>query len=161
MDGWMDGILLYSKNGVWQKLKEKRKMIWGSSMGFCECQCQIVAVKANGEKNYLAFVKVENTHQGEYEMFSVVTEELEAQKNEFMVYQSGMSEPCPGFLDIDPRTLKTGVFVKPVDARNDKIEVVAYEERDSNGKCTGRYQTQNFTYAQLMQEVHRPRVIVE
>jgi hypothetical protein len=160
-NSWMDGILLYNKQGTWQKLKEKHQMVWGGSFGFCECQCRIQPVNVNGEKKYLAFVKVENTHQGEYEMYSVVTEGLEAQQNEFMVYQSGMSEPCPGFLDINPDTLKIGVMVKPVDAQNDKVEVVAYEERDKNGNCTGQFRARDFTYAQLMQEVRRPRVVLE
>lgn len=160
-NGWLDGVLLHSKNGTWQKLKEKRHMLWGSSFGFCDCQCQIQPVRVDGENKYLALVRVGNVHQGEYVMYSVVTEGLLAQQNEFMVFESGMSKPCPGFLDLDPRSLKIGVFIKPVDARNDQVQVVSYEERDGNAKCTGRYRTRKFTYAQLLQEVRRPQVVLE
>ena len=154
--GWVDAALFQYAKGAWKLAKVHRQAVWGGAFGICDCRAQAQQVKvANGNK-LLVFVRSENVHQGEFEDFNVVTEDLSTSSNDFTTYASRNLEECAGDINLD--SLKTGFFIKHVLNQDDRIELVSYGEQKKRKGCVGVYKKKYFSYDQLLKELKKPHI---
>lgn len=157
--GWVDAALFQYAKGAWKLAKVHRQAVWGGAFGTCDCRAQAQQVKVASGKKIVVFVRSENVHQGEFETFNVVTEDLLTSSNDFTTYASRNLEEYAGDINFD--SLRTGLFIKHAPNQDDQIELVSYGAQKKSQGCVGVYKKKYFSYDELLKELKKPHVEAE